>query len=641
MRKFFNWPDQQISSKNIFLAILLFGLLHGLLYVFIIPPWQHYDEPTHFEYAWMIANQNRLPQRGEFDNQIRREIQISMVETGFSPWLEIASPDHNNADPIWIGVSQVGDPPLYYILVSIPLRLFSGATVLTQLYVGRIFSVGLFLLIILVSHFWSEILFRPGKLRWLVPLLVAGLPGLVDLTSAMSSDSAAILFYSLYLLCGIRLLKQGPRFFNTGVLIFSLLSCFWTKSSVWVAFLNLPILLAFFLFSQKKRWISWTIIGVGVLTLVVSLFQYDDAAYWFRDTKQPIPSRQAVQIGGLKGHAFQLASDPGGYFNALYQSVPQEQIQKLKGQEVTIGVWVWADKPMDVNAPMFALIGREKSWKGWDRIHLTADPVFYAKTIRLPLEHRRISFVFNPFEDTGSTGIVYYYAPILVPGVFSAGSQPEFIDPGKSRLRWDGVEVTNLIRNSSAEKIWPRFRPWVANLAYKVDYRLGDGLAWLIYSLDFQGVSWYAQGTFTQIFQTFWAKFGWGGISLAGSKPYAPIKAACILGLLGAVIGFYFRYRSTNKRIVFWLASSLMFSIAYAWFTGISTGAFVENGVIPVARFIYPSVLVILSILCFGWYQAFKIVFPENDKILVSVFFISLFLLDTYAIYSIIRAFYP
>ncbi|HEY80691.1 MAG TPA: hypothetical protein G4O05_06380, partial [Caldilineae bacterium] len=47
--------------------ILLLALLNGLLYLFLVPPWQHYDEPGHFEYAWLIADRGRLPQAGDYD----------------------------------------------------------------------------------------------------------------------------------------------------------------------------------------------------------------------------------------------------------------------------------------------------------------------------------------------------------------------------------------------------------------------------------------------------------------------------------------------------------------------------------------------------------------------------------------------
>jgi hypothetical protein len=39
----------------ILIAILLLAAINGLFYIFIVPPWQHYDEPNHFEYIWLLA----------------------------------------------------------------------------------------------------------------------------------------------------------------------------------------------------------------------------------------------------------------------------------------------------------------------------------------------------------------------------------------------------------------------------------------------------------------------------------------------------------------------------------------------------------------------------------------------------------
>ena len=69
-RKFSGW---------IFLAITLgVGLLHGLLYVFLVPPWQHNDEPNHFEYVWLAAHRDGLPVPGDYDVAMSRAVVKSM-----------------------------------------------------------------------------------------------------------------------------------------------------------------------------------------------------------------------------------------------------------------------------------------------------------------------------------------------------------------------------------------------------------------------------------------------------------------------------------------------------------------------------------------------------------------------------------
>ena len=134
------------------LAILVFALLHGLLYIFIVPPWQHYDEPNHFEYVWLVAFRPGLPQPGEYDQAMRRDVAISMIEQGFFNDLEYKPDLDPPVDtPTWIGqYQQLTEPPLYYILASVPISLFKFDDINTQLYATRFVSL-LFLLIIIIA----------------------------------------------------------------------------------------------------------------------------------------------------------------------------------------------------------------------------------------------------------------------------------------------------------------------------------------------------------------------------------------------------------------------------------------------------------------------------------------------------------
>ena len=131
--------------------ILIIGLIHGLIYIFIVPPWQHYDEPGHFEYAWLVANRLKLPQVGDYDQNMRLAVGKSLIDSSFfAPGTEPNLDDPSK--PVWIGISQLIDPPMYYILEAIPLYIFKGTVIDFQLYVGRIVSL-LFLLLTIYSAF--------------------------------------------------------------------------------------------------------------------------------------------------------------------------------------------------------------------------------------------------------------------------------------------------------------------------------------------------------------------------------------------------------------------------------------------------------------------------------------------------------
>ena len=140
----------QPSSKNrfqseyaILIAILLLALVNGLLFIFILPPWQHYDEPNHFEYIWLLADRGELPDRGDYDTGMRREVARSMLEHGFFDEIPL-QPNLEDEKP-WIGhYSQFDEPPLYYLLASLPSSLLPVDDVTSQLYLARLISLILF-----------------------------------------------------------------------------------------------------------------------------------------------------------------------------------------------------------------------------------------------------------------------------------------------------------------------------------------------------------------------------------------------------------------------------------------------------------------------------------------------------------------
>ena len=79
-------PGLQNRSHNeyiVLIAILLLAFVNGLLYIVIVPPWQHYDEPNHFEYVWLLAERGGFPKPGDYDSGMRRDVAQSMVEHGF------------------------------------------------------------------------------------------------------------------------------------------------------------------------------------------------------------------------------------------------------------------------------------------------------------------------------------------------------------------------------------------------------------------------------------------------------------------------------------------------------------------------------------------------------------------------------
>lgn len=143
-------------------VILFIAALNGLVYVFLVPPWQHYDEPGNFEYVWLMANLNHKPEIGVYNQEMRREMAASMVEHNFFRGMNGIPNLIAMNEGVWIGIAQLNDPPLYYFIASLPLRLLAHVDITLQLYLTRLVSWGLFLLTILIARFAAEVR-RVGK----------------------------------------------------------------------------------------------------------------------------------------------------------------------------------------------------------------------------------------------------------------------------------------------------------------------------------------------------------------------------------------------------------------------------------------------------------------------------------------------
>src|SRR5512135_2782147 len=64
-------------------TLLLLGLAQGLVCMAVIPAWWHYDEPGHFEYVWLVAHSRTWPVEGQYDQAMRREMAVSMLDDGW------------------------------------------------------------------------------------------------------------------------------------------------------------------------------------------------------------------------------------------------------------------------------------------------------------------------------------------------------------------------------------------------------------------------------------------------------------------------------------------------------------------------------------------------------------------------------
>ncbi len=285
--------NHTIFTKRIHI-ILIIGLIHGLIYVFIVPPWQHYDEPGHFEYVWLVANRLKLPQVGDYDQNMRLAVGKSLLNSSFfTPGTEPNLIDPSK--PIWIGISQLIDPPLYYVIEAVPFFILRGTSVNLQLYVGRIVSL-LFLLLTIYSAYklTQELTPTNHPLQWMVPLFISMLPAFVEFMTSINDFAAAIGLFSLWLLVSVKLIK-GFSFKYAGILILLTIACILTQKVLYPVLVYLPIVFLISVFPRKIKYLAWILIAVTSIAALFIVFNWGDAALWLRANYQDFASRVQVQ----------------------------------------------------------------------------------------------------------------------------------------------------------------------------------------------------------------------------------------------------------------------------------------------------------------------------------------------------------
>lgn len=255
------------------LWLIPLALLHGLLFLAIVPPWQHYDEPTQFEYAWLIANRDHMPALEESDQTLRREVADSMYRFRFYPPGQ--QPDLISPEAPLLGANQRVHPPLYYILAALPLRLTSGIAIEQQLYCARALSLGFYVLTIVAVWRVATVVVPDEPLMQLaVPLLLLLTPTFVDLMTAVNSD-VLVNFCAVTLFLGCTLLLRdglGPA-----PLALSTLALGVAVSTKRTAVILIPIYLLSLLWAWRRTPLRpWAIVGtVLAASLAIALASLD------------------------------------------------------------------------------------------------------------------------------------------------------------------------------------------------------------------------------------------------------------------------------------------------------------------------------------------------------------------------------
>lgn len=586
--------------------ILLAGLIHGLIYVYTVPPWQHPDEPGNFELVWLIAYNPEAYQNVTFDPEGRQLIYESLIEHSiFGP---------NQKDPeldeptVIVPQLTGGDIPLYFWLAGLPARFFNPEEILKQLYGARLVSLGLFLICLTAAWLTArEFAGENSPIAWMVPAFMALLPGFVNIMTSVNNDVGAACCFSLFVWASIRTIKRGVSWVNMALLVITaaLAAAMKFTAVIAVPFILLVVVLG--LLRNQKRWIAFAGMAVLCVIAAVVLITPGDALNWQSITGQFTPTR--LNTTAPDGdYAFQVDTlqpslQPRGC--GALQFITPDTHKEIKGRSLALGAWVWASEPREGTTPILVeYFGLYQYIQHVQNIQLTKEPTFYSFLFPTTTEAKYLHLrLFVPCNQE-TTGQVFYDGVVLVQSDELPGGEPVLQSDGT--VAWGGDSFRNLVRNPSFEKTSLRLRPAIQK-ALLERFTNFPGISVILGGLmDWEGMGWYFRQSFDMLFRTFWQSNGWGytnlrfnNVPILEGKPYSPLWAAFILGALGLLMNMVRCWKSFPFQTLLFLVLVILVVPSIAIFRlMIQLDIWVQ---FAWARYAFPAVVPIALLLATGW----------------------------------------
>lgn len=271
-----------------------------------------------------------------------------------------------------------------------------------------------------------------------------------------------------------------------------------------------------------------------------------------------------------------------------------------------------------------------------NRIDITVTPTFYTFTTTITYRSQPIWILLTP-SSLPDESEIYYDGITLAVGDFSGSPPPVYEGPDSSFINWEDKTFENPVRNASAENGWIKVRAWADKRIIRpglLSLALGSALDWNSYG-D------YFDRAFNNLFTTFWGKFGWNKVGLAGTYTYPFFMAITILGIMGSCMALY-----RSKFQIDWAATFIL--IAYSlgiWIPAILRGFdhALSTIFIPSARYALPAIIPVAMLLNIGWLEIAKYFEKFQNRyyyIIIAMIWIFFAGTEILGIFSIVRYFY-
>jgi hypothetical protein len=585
------------------------ALLHGLLYAVLLPPWQTPDEPALFEYAALAAALGRLPTPADRDLVLERQIAASLTRQRFFEYVlghpaPEPPPDLEAARALFFMPRQVGsDPPLYFILATLPLALLSSSSIEQQLFVLRLLGVLITAGTVPCAYGAArEFLPRRRGFAIAVALLLALQPMFIFIGAGAGNDSLANLIGAALCWLVIRLARRGfsPR--RAALLLALLLAGGLTKRTLLPELLLLSVIGLGWVIARIVRIpaglparlgvgaLALLALGAGAWAATVSSRADAFAADWvvpMKDVKDAPPAPRLLQAPGSGRAALEL---PAGQI--ALQPLPDVESEWAQNQTLRFRAHVWT-----AQGAGHGVIAIDFGW---------------AKT--------EVPFDTDP---RGRVAEVSTFVPLYGPYLHVlVRSESGTIYADGLVAESDRRPGLNMLTNGDlAEPAW----------------YVGSALARLSRYLRLRELAWvWRSGRLLEppplgrelpriFFASFWGQFGWMSLPLVGGTAWERALALICLGGLFGTVGWLLaaRGQAWQRRTVVVLglivAAEALFPLFYSYTQPRSQA--IQQG-----RYCFPALAPIALLLVLGW----RALLPARwraSALIVAVAFCALFAL--------------
>ena len=291
------------SIRTLMLLWICF-MLRGLFYSVLFPLWEGYDEYAHFAFIQHLVTAGTLPTAA---TPISKEVEESLKLAPL-PWtLRHLEPPHSTHDEYW-RLSQderrrrqeqlaalprdwacqpaapnnlnlnweAQQPPLYYWLLSFPLRLAWNVSLPGRVLLLRLLSLGLASLVIPLGYLVAKQVFSSRNAALGTVALIAVMPELLVNVCRVGNESLAILLYSLLMVAAFRFVENPERSGTFMLLAVSLGLGLLTKAYFLTALPALLAILACYFFFDPAKRSSIAFRGLSALAAALSL-----SGWWY------------------------------------------------------------------------------------------------------------------------------------------------------------------------------------------------------------------------------------------------------------------------------------------------------------------------------------------------------------------------